>query len=198
VNYFKNPVSCQPLALSTQLLYLILAIIILTLAITTCTAQARARRGQKNTDLKIGSQAPDFTFIDETGAPTTLNSFLKTHHKIALCFYPKDGSPFCTQQLCSLRDDYAELKKQGITIIGLSADSGKSHKKFKEKYQLSYPLVADKAKKIAKLYNAHRGWFGMTTRKTVLIKDGLIAGIIDKVDVADHAKQIIDGFGSKS
>lgn len=197
MNYLKYTNICSNTAF-TYIIPFFIGILIIAITITACSVHARTRRADKKAELKIGSPAPDFTFTDQAGALQSLHNFSKTHQKIALCFYPKDGSPFCTKQLCSLRDDYAELKKQGITIIGLSADSGKSHQKFKEKYELPYPLVADKAKKIAKLYHAHRGWFGMTERKTVLIKNGLIAGIIEKVDVADHAQQILDGFSSKS
>ena len=140
--------------------------------------------------LKIGTSAPDFTLHDETGQAHTLSALRGS--RVALYFYPKDFTPGCTKQACSIRDDFSKLKEKNITIFGMSTDSDTSHKQFQDKYELPFHLLsADK--KTTKNYGVYGRLF--TSRNTFLIDEkGIIVGIIKNVDVDDHAQQIIDGF----
>ena len=148
---------------------------------------------KKGKALRIGTVAPNFNLPDQEGTQQELKTFLGK--KIALCFYPKDNSPFCTKQLCSIRDGFAVLQEHGITIIGISADSEKKHQDFKKNEKLPFMLLSDTDKKVASLYGAADGWFGMLKRITILINEkGFIVDIIDSVNVSDHAQQIVDGF----
>ncbi|HRN77801.1 MAG TPA: peroxiredoxin [Candidatus Dependentiae bacterium] len=143
--------------------------------------------------IKIHDAAPDFSLLDSEGNVHTLSAL--RGKKVALYFYPKDSSPYCTKQACNLRDNFATLKKEGITILGISSGSTKSKQKFKTKYQLPFPLLqADK--KTLRAYGVH-GF--LTKRKTFLIDgNGTIVDIITKVDVNNHTQQIINGFKKSS
>jgi peroxiredoxin Q/BCP len=145
----------------------------------------------KNRPLKIGMMAPDFSLLDENNEPQTLSA-LKGNN-VVLYFYPKDFTPGCTKQACSLRDGYSEITKEGIKLFGISYDSPESHKKFKDNYQLPFSLLSDKDKKVAKAYGVKGVLF--VDRATFLIDaSGKIIAILKNVDVANHAQQIIDAF----
>ena len=119
--------------------------------------------------------------------------------KVALYFYPKDNTPGCTAQACNLRDNTEALTSRGIAVIGVSVDDEKSHKKFEDKFQLNFPLVADTDQKIVNDYQVWglkkfmgKEYMG-TSRTTFLINEqGIIEHIITKVDTKDHARQILD------
>lgn len=171
----------------TQLLFLT-CLLIICLVLAPIVLYAK-----KGKSLRIGTVAPHFSLPDQEGIQQELKNFLGK--KIALCFYPKDNSPFCTKQLCSIRDGFAVLQEHGITIIGISADSEKKHQDFKKNEKLPFMLLSDTNKKVARLYDAADGWFGMLKRITILINEkGFIVDIIDTVDISDHAQQIVDGF----
>src|SRR4051812_785248 len=103
------------------------------------------------THLKEGDKAPAFTAVDQNGKTISLSAF--KGKKVALYFYPKDDTPGCTAQACNLRDNYSVLIKKGIQVIGVSTDSVKSHKKFEQKFELPFPLVADEDKTIVESYH---------------------------------------------
>ena len=88
--------------------------------------------------LKVGDPAPDFSYTDPEGKEISLNKF--KGKKLILYFYPKDDTPGCTAEACNLRDNYQILLKKGFAILGVSADSEQSHKKFIEKYVLPFPF----------------------------------------------------------
>ncbi len=146
--------------------------------------------------LKKGDKAPDFTLCDENGNQVSLSDYKGSN--IALYFYPMDGTYGCTKQACSLRDGFSDLKKAHITIIGISSDSEKSHKKFKEKNKLPFILLSDVGQKIAELYGVTRGflfsWIGVKRVTFLINKDGYIVDILKKIELKDHAQQIIDIF----
>jgi len=146
--------------------------------------------------LQVGDKAPEITSTDQDGNPISLMQF--TGKKIALYFYPKDDTPGCTAQACSLRDDETALKVAGYQVIGVSIDGEKAHKKFIEKYSLPFPLIADTDKKIVSNYGVwvEKSMYGkkyMGTARTTFIIDenGIISKIIDKVDTKEHSKQIL-------
>jgi len=149
----------------------------------------------KNLSLKIGDLAPDFKLKDENGTFRSLNEF--QGKKIALYFYPKDDTPGCTKQACSLRDAYDDLQKANIIILGISYDSPESHRTFKEKYDLPFPLLSDEEKTVAKKYGSSWGILGnlIIKRQTYLLdEEGKILEIMKNVDVSKHAQEIIQAF----
>lgn len=152
------------------------------------------------TRLKKGAKAPDFTTEDQDGNTVSLSDY--KGKKVALYFYPKDNTPTCTEQACNLRDNFAKLKKKGVTILGVSADSAKKHKNFENKYKLPFPLLADVDQKMIKDYDVWgqkklfgREYMGILRTTFLIDEQGKIAGIIDKVEAKDHAQQIIDAWG---
>ncbi|KAF0200936.1 MAG: peroxiredoxin [Bacteroidetes bacterium] len=148
------------------------------------------------TALKTGDKAPDFTGKDQKGNEISLTSL--KGNKVVLYFYPKDDTPGCTAQACSLRDNYEALISAGYRVIGVSPDSEKSHVKFAEKYDLPFPLLADTDKKIANDYGVwgRKKFMGKeydgVIRTTVIIDaEGVISEVIEKVDTKNHANQIL-------
>ncbi|MEZ0484718.1 thioredoxin-dependent thiol peroxidase [Fibrella aquatica] len=146
--------------------------------------------------LAIGDLAPDFTTTDQHGNPLTLSDY--RGRKIVLYFYPKDDTPGCTAQACSLRDNYTELKKAGYEVLGVSIDPQKAHNRFISKYDLPFSLIADTDKAVVEAYGVwqEKSMYGKTymgtVRKTFIIdENGLIADIIEKVDTKNHATQIL-------
>ena len=148
--------------------------------------------------LPVGSHAPDFTVKDTNGNNVSLSDF--TGKTVVLYFYPKDDTPGCTKQACSLRDHYGEIRDTGTAILGVSTQDVSSHQQFTAKYQLNFPLVADTDGSIGRAYGAMGGGFvgaamnlmGMANRITFIIdENGHIAHIIDQPDCAHHAKEVL-------
>lgn len=151
-------------------------------------------------ELQAGDKAPDFKTKDQDGNVVSLKDF--KGKKVALYFYPEDDTQVCTVQACNLRDNYAELKKHGINILGVSPNDEKSHKKFEAKYNLPFTLLVDDDLKIANKYgvwaekvlygNRHMG----IVRSTYLInEDGKIHHIIKRALSKTHTQQILKGWG---
>jgi thioredoxin-dependent peroxiredoxin len=151
--------------------------------------------------LTIGKKTPAFTGVDQNGNSISLKDF--KGQKVVLYFYPKDDTPGCTAQACNLRDNHSALQKKGFVVIGVSADSIKKHKKFEEKYELPFSLIADEDKKIVEAYGVwgEKKFMGKTymgiTRKTFLIdEDGKIKSIIEKPDTKNHTEEVLEAWGS--
>lgn len=153
--------------------------------------------------LQPGTPAPPFSAKDQSGKTVSLQDF--AGKKLALYFYPADDTPSCTKQACNLRDKLRSLSRCGIRVVGVSPDSAKSHKKFREKFSLNFPLLADEDHA---MLNAYRVWgpkqfmgrtFDGTHRVTYLIgEDGIIRDVITKVVTGDHATQVLRGFGMEA
>lgn len=149
-----------------------------------------------STTLTEGSKAPDFKANDQNGQTIALKDF--KGKRLALFFYPKDNTPTCTTEVCNLRDNYAALQKAGIAVVGVSIDTEKSHKKFEQKFDLPFTLLADPEKKIVEAYGVWglkkfmgREFMG-THRVTFLINaKGIIEHIIDTVKSKEHTTQIL-------
>lgn len=146
--------------------------------------------------LKVGDKAPNFEGVDQDGNTITLEQF--KGKKLVLYFYPKDNTPGCTAEACNLRDNYNSFLSQEYNVVGVSADSIKSHQNFIQKYDLPFPLISDTDKKILKAYQAYgeKKMYGKTVmgtlRKTYVIDEkGNIEEIIEKVDTKNHAIQIL-------
>ena len=145
--------------------------------------------------MKPGDKAPDFLSIDQDGNALSLNDFRGS--KLVLYFYPKDSTPGCTSQACNLRDNYDMLLKNGYKVLGVSADSEKSHKKFIEKHDLPFPLLSDTNKEVLKAYGVWgpkkfmgRTFDGIHRTTFVIDEQGVIAEVIRKVDTKNHTEQI--------
>ncbi|MBC3785147.1 thioredoxin-dependent thiol peroxidase [Spirosoma utsteinense] len=146
--------------------------------------------------VAIGDPAPDFSSTDQQGKPVKLSDY--RGKKVVLYFYPKDDTPGCTAQACSLRDNHANLRDAGYEVLGVSTDDQKSHQKFATKYDLPFTLVADTDKSIVEAYGMwqEKSMYGrsyMGTVRTTFIIDanGIITDIIGKVDTKKHAEQIL-------
>ncbi|MBX2930957.1 MAG: thioredoxin-dependent thiol peroxidase [Chitinophagaceae bacterium] len=151
------------------------------------------------THLKEGQKAPDFTGKDQNNHTISLKDY--KGKKVVLYFYPQDNTPTCTVQACNLRDNFSLLKKNGITVIGISPDDTKSHKKFEAKYQLPFPLIADTNHSIINKYDVwgEKKLFGikyMGLRRTTFVIDenGLIQKIFLKPKSKQHAEEIINSL----
>ena len=150
--------------------------------------------------LKEGDKAPAFEGLNQDGNTIRLNDL--RGKKIILYFYPKDDTPGCTAEACSLRDNYAELAERGFEVIGVSPDNERSHIKFKSKYGLPYNLISDTEKNILKEYGAwgEKNMYGKIVqgvlRTTFIInEEGVIEKVFTKVNTKDHAQQIFEGLG---
>ncbi len=146
--------------------------------------------------LKPGDKSPDFKGKDQDGNIISLDDF--KGHKLVLYFYPKDSTPGCTSQACNLRDNYDWLLEKGYRVIGVSADSEKSHKKFIEKHNLPFPLIADTEKEVLKAYDVWgpkkfmgREFLGINRTTFVIDEEGVISEVISKVKTKDHTAQIV-------
>ncbi len=149
------------------------------------------------TKLKSGDKAPLFVSKDQNGNEVSLEGF--KGKKIILYFYPKDNTPGCTAEACSLRDGYDDLLAAGFVVLGVSPDSEKSHLNFAAKYDLPFHLIADTEKELLKKYGAwgEKKMYGKTfegvIRSTFIIaEDGTIEHIIPKVNTKNHAEQIME------
>jgi peroxiredoxin Q/BCP len=146
--------------------------------------------------LKAGMKAPIFEGIDQNGKVIKLCDL--SGKKVILYFYPKDNTPGCTAEACSLRDNNDALLKKGFIVIGVSMDSEKSHKSFTEKYSLPFSLIADTSKTILNLYGVWgekklygKSYFGIIRTTFIIDEEGVIEHVINKVETKDHASQIL-------
>ena len=149
------------------------------------------------THLKVGDKAPDFKAIDQDEKEIKLSDF--KGKKLVLYFYPKASTPGCTTEAKNLRDHYSELKENGYEVVGVSADSPKRQKNFKEKNNLPFNLIADTDKKVINAYGVWgpkkfmgREYEGIHRTTFVIDEKGTIIKIIDKVKTKEHAKQILE------
>ena len=147
-------------------------------------------------NLQVGDVAPAFTSKDQHGNLISLSDF--KGKKVILYFYPKDDTPGCTKEACNFRDNYADLKKKGYEVLGVSVDSAKKHQKFIDKYELPFTLISDEEKQVVEAYGVWgkkkfmgREYMG-TNRVTFVINEkGIIENIIDKVDNENATAQIL-------
>ncbi len=148
--------------------------------------------------LNVGDKAPEVLGLDQNGNEIKLSDF--SGKKLVLYFYPKDNTPGCTAQACSLRDEYAELHKNGYEVLGVSADSGASHQKFISKYELPFNLIADTDKELSEKFGTWgeksmygRKYMGMFRTTFLIDENGIIEKIISpkEVKTKEHGKQIL-------
>ena len=147
--------------------------------------------------LNVGERAPECLGLDENGNKVCLSDF--PGKRVVVYFYPKDSTPGCTAEACSLRDGMGELVAAGYAVVGVSADSAVSHVRFKEKQQLNFPLVADVDKATIQAFGAWgekkmagRKYMGIIRTTFVIDGAGIIERVITKVDTKNAAKQILN------
>jgi len=148
-------------------------------------------------ELKVGQKAPDFTLLDDAGEKVNLSDL--KGKKVVLYFYPKDDTPGCTTEACNFRDGLSEIKRQGAVVLGVSADSVESHKKFKKKFELNFPLLADPEKKMIERYGVWKEksmygkkYMGIERTTFVIDEQGKISHIFPKVKVSEHYDEVLE------
>ena len=148
--------------------------------------------------LQIGDKAPDLLGVDEQGNEIRVSDY--AGRKLVVYFYPKDSTPGCTAEACSLRDGMDELVDAGYAVVGISADNVASHSRFKEKQQLNFPLVADVDKTTIMAFGAWgemkmagRVYMGIIRSTFVVDENGVVERVITKVDTKNAARQILAG-----
>ena len=146
--------------------------------------------------LEVGTKAPDFSLPDQNGKIHTLAEY--AGKKVVLYFYPKDNTPGCTKQACGFSERYPQFMEKGAVVLGVSKDSVASHKKFEEKYNLGFTLLADPELNAIKAYDAWQGKknYGKVSmgvvRTTYLIdENGIIVKSFDKVKAAENPEQML-------
>jgi peroxiredoxin Q/BCP len=149
--------------------------------------------------IESGIPAPDFELPDDTGVLRRLSDF--RGKPVVLYFYPADDTPGCTKEACNFRDDYSAYEKAGVQILGVSPDTVKSHAKFKKKFGLPFPLLADEGHKICELYGVWglkkmmgREYMGVLRTTFLIDANGQIVRVFEKVKPADHSAEVLAEF----
>ncbi|HEV2329702.1 MAG TPA: thioredoxin-dependent thiol peroxidase [Verrucomicrobiae bacterium] len=151
---------------------------------------------KKTVELKEGDKAPNFSAMATGGLELSLSDFKGKN--VVLYFYPKDDTPGCTKEACGFRDHFAEFRKLGAQVLGVSKDPAKSHKKFTDKFKLPFPLLSDEAHKIAEAYGVWgekkfmgRAYLGMHRVTFLIGGDGRIKKIWRAVKPDEHAAEVL-------
>ena len=149
--------------------------------------------------LKEGDKAPDFTVRDGEGQKVRLREL--RGKKIVLYFYPKDDTPGCTKEACSFRDSFAKFKKRDIEVLGVSFDSEAKHRKFAQKFDLPFRLLADTDRSIAESFGTYgekkfmgRTYMGIHRMTFLIDEKGKIKKIFNKVKPEEHAEEVLAAF----
>jgi thioredoxin-dependent peroxiredoxin len=150
--------------------------------------------------LPAGIPAPDFELLDDTNISRKLSDF--RGKKVVLYFYPADDTPGCTKEACNFRDDYSAYEKAGIQILGISPDTVKSHVKFKKKFQLPVPLLADEGHRVCDLYQVWgpkkfmgKEYEGVLRTTFLIDENGQIVKVFEQVRPAEHSAEVLSALG---
>lgn len=145
--------------------------------------------------LKLHTKAPAISLQDQNGVIHTLEQYLGK--KVLIYFYPKDDTPGCTTEACSFRDNYEALTESGLVVLGISKDNVKSHKKFVEKFNLPFPLLADEDTLVSQAYGVWglkkfmgREYMGISRSSFLIDEKGEIAKIYETVKPAEHVEEV--------
>jgi thioredoxin-dependent peroxiredoxin len=151
-------------------------------------------------ELAEGNIAPDFSLTAADGKKYSLKGF--RGKKIVLYFYPKDDTSGCTKEACSFRDSLSAIKRKGAVVLGISADSAGSHRKFIEKYDLNFPLLSDEDKSVLSKYKVWneksmygRKYMGIERTTFIINEEGRISHIFRKVKVDGHTDEVLQALG---
>lgn len=147
--------------------------------------------------LTPGTKAPSFSLSSDSGETITLSGL--AGKKVVLYFYPKDDTPGCTVEACEFRDTWAAVKKAGAVVLGVSPDGAASHAKFKQKFKLPFPLLADEGHAVAERYGVWgeksmygRKYFGIMRTTFVIDEKGRILKVFEKVKPKGHAAEVLE------
>ena len=147
--------------------------------------------------LEPGTKAPDFTLADQNGQTHSLSDY--KGQKVVLYFYPKDMTSGCTSQACSFRDLYPQIREKGAVILGISADTVESHKKFEEKHGLPFPMLSDPDKTVIQAYDVwkEKNMYGRKVmglvRSTYLVdENGIIVQAMGKVKAKENPQEMLN------
>ncbi|HET6595118.1 MAG TPA: thioredoxin-dependent thiol peroxidase [Anaerolineales bacterium] len=153
--------------------------------------------------LPAGIPAPDFELLDDTNIPRKLSDF--RGNNVVLYFYPADDTPGCNKEACNFRDDYSAYERAGVQILGVSPDTVKSHVKFKKKFDLPFPLLADEGHKVCDLYGVWgpkkfmgREYEGVLRTTFLIDENGTIANVFENVRPAEHSAEVLSALGVPS
>jgi len=147
--------------------------------------------------VKVGKKAPDFTLLNQDGKKVKLSQF--SGQNVVLYFYPKDNTSGCTIEACNFRDTFSELSNLGAVVIGISPDTAESHKKFAEKYNLPFNLLADPEKKVLEKYGVWKEksmygkkYMGVERTTFIIDKNRKVRKIFEKVKVPNHHNEVLE------
>ena len=150
--------------------------------------------------ISAGIPAPDFELMDDTNTPRRLSDYRGSN--VVLYFYPADDTPGCTKEACNFRDDYSAYERADVVILGVSPDTVESHVKFKRKFQLQFPLLADKGHKVCDLYDVWgpkkfmgREYEGVLRTTFLIDQNGNIVKVFEKVRPAEHSDELLSVLG---
>ena len=146
--------------------------------------------------VEEGKPAPDFSLTSDTGETISLASL--RGKPVVLYFYPKDDTPGCTVQACSIRDSWGEFERRGAVVLGVSPDGVTSHVKFKQKYGLPFPLLADTGHEVAEAYGVWveksmlgKKYMGIERSTFVIAPDGTVVKVMRKVKPDEHTDDVL-------
>ena len=146
--------------------------------------------------IASGIPAPEFEMLDDTNTLRKLSDY--RGRNVVLYFYPKDDTPGCTKEACNFRDDYSAYDQAGVVILGVSPDSVQSHVKFKQKFQLQFPLLADEGHKVCDLYEVWgpkkfmgKSYEGVLRTTFLIDPDGNIKHVYENVRPAEHSAELL-------
>lgn len=152
-------------------------------------------------NLKIGDSAPNFELPDQHGVNQKLTGFLGK--RVLIYFYPRDFTPGCTKEACSIRDAFSNFKKLNTRVLGISKDTAESHKKFSDKYNLPFTLLSDPDKKILKKFGVWqekkflgKSYMGIARTSFLLDEKGRIIKIYKKVNPLFHVQEVLNDLGN--
>ena len=150
--------------------------------------------------VEPGSKAPAFSLKDQDNKTHRLKDY--AGRPVVLYFYPKDDTPGCTVEACAFRDDYQAYQDAGVAILGVSPDSAKSHTKFKGKFNLPFPLLADDGHRVAEAYgvwgekkNYGRTYMGIRRTTFLIGSDGKVLRVFENVRSNGHSREILEALG---
>ena len=151
----------------------------------------------KSKELEEGIVAPDFHLKSDDGHEYSLSQF-RGKKEVLLYFYPKDDTPGCTKEACSFRDSFPHFSKQGVQVLGVSNDDLESHEKFRQKYNLNFPLLSDPDHKVSEAYGVYklknnygRDYWGIERSSFIIDREGRIKKIFRKVKVDGHTEEVL-------
>lgn len=150
--------------------------------------------------IPAGIPAPEFELFDDTNTLRKLSDF--RGENVVLYFYPADDTPGCTKEACNFRDDYSAYEKAGVVILGVSPDTVASHVKFKKKFQLPFPLLADEGHKVCDLYQVWgpkkfmgKAYEGVLRTTFLIDGNGIIQKVFESVRPAEHSAEVLAALG---